>query len=194
MSGVKADNPAQTRTSLYAPQRFLQTLRLQKEDYHKFTMSEHENDMLIFQPEQYDRDKLNQNVRELQGLVRAKNTELAALRLRLAESRLTVALQERDGETSKVDRRNREQPVAFSSIQDGEARQCYFRPVKSQKWIRAQEEHPEDISYPHKRYPLVLVYEPGKELFYDSRVDLLPGKAITLSRICQASRVVTSVL
>ncbi|KAI1117151.1 hypothetical protein F5Y14DRAFT_448534 [Nemania sp. NC0429] len=130
-------------------------------------MPGHESDMLVFQPEEYDFDKLDRDVKGLRDLVRAKNTELSELRLQL---KLVVACQRED----EVDRQNSEKLTSLSDIQDGETQEVQFRSSSSRKWIRAQNHYPEDISYFSGRYPNALVYDPQEESFHICRVNELP--------------------
>src|SRR5213083_1227837 len=56
----------------YAPMEISDEIFIFEENFlTTFTMSEQENHLLTFQPERCDRDKLNQNARVLQGLVRS---------------------------------------------------------------------------------------------------------------------------
>ncbi|KAI0532206.1 hypothetical protein GGR58DRAFT_507664 [Xylaria digitata] len=146
-------------------------------------MSEHENNLLKFQPEQYDHNKLNQDVRELQRLVRAKNTEISELRLQLSKSTRTVVSQGQDKGTTRVGREHREQLIAFSGIQDGEAQESQFHSFNSQRWIRAQKDYPDDMSCFGRRYPTVLVYDLHEENFYLCRVNEPPDPKAIISRL-----------
>ncbi|KAI0105773.1 hypothetical protein GGR51DRAFT_185550 [Nemania sp. FL0031] len=140
-------------------------------------MSEYENNLLAFQPQQSDRNKSSQNVIDLQELVRAKDTEILELRRRLSRSRRTAASQEQgQGE-------NRGQLMLFSSMKDGEAQESQFRIFNANKWIQAQNHYPDDISCLSRRYPAVLVYNPQEEEFYLRRVNELPDQHAIISRI-----------
>src|SRR5438034_8768805 len=101
-------------------------------------MSEQENHLLTFQPEHCDRDKLNQNARALQGLVRSKNTEISDLRYHLYEpkQRLSNQSQAGDEELSRVRQKGQVPPATLSQIQDGEDQESQFHALDMQKWIR----------------------------------------------------------
>ncbi|TRX88478.1 hypothetical protein FHL15_010668 [Xylaria flabelliformis] len=148
-------------------------------------MSEYESDLLAFQPKQRDRDSLCQDIREVQRLVLAKNTEILELRRQLSELRCTVASQRQNEQTSGDGRDYREQLMGSSDMRDDEARERQFRPFNSKKWIRAHRDYPDDMSY-FGRYPTALVYDLHEGNFYLRPVNELPGKGATISLINQA--------
>ncbi|KAI1124468.1 hypothetical protein F5Y10DRAFT_269062 [Nemania abortiva] len=139
---------------------------------------------VAFQPEECDYNKFNHNVKELQRLIRTKNTELSEMRLLPSESGCTIVSRGQEEETLLVGRKSCERPMELCSIQDNEARERQFWwPRDSQKWTRAQNDFPCDTPYSNRRYPTALVYDYQEETFYPCRVNRLYEQQGIISRL-----------
>jgi len=150
-------------------------------------MSEQENQLLTFQPEHCDRDKLNKNARALQELVRSKNTEIADFRYHLYEPnhRLAYQRQARDEELPRVRREGQVTPDSLSQIQDADEQESQFHALDTHKWVRAEKDYPDDTPcscFP-RRYRTALVYDPYKEHLSICSVEQLQGKHAIISRL-----------